>query len=431
MAEIPLLLGFLCALYREDREQSARLPHFASLQKSDVYEACLRRLLSGVWRRVDYERPLSDAEVDDKLQLLEQVAFRLFANEGNSARQFSIRELREVTQDASRDLYGQPLSREKLQEQIDDWCGDDSVLVKAGAGDNPPYLFLHLTFQEYLTACALAERANRRGWGEIEAVIAEKATRSDWQEVIKLLAGKLTDPDPLRQPLLNVIAGREGDAPAQPTGSAGASPSLVRVRREVAETLSDIGDTRFRFVDLASGRDITDDRHKARIWRGEERGLILPTMVEIPAVEKFTMGCTEDDIERYRQQLGNRFNEGWARDNEKPREVSLNAYAIGKYPVTNREFRQFVNSDGYTNREYWLYEDGKEDGWKWVTDNRRTEPTYWNDSRFHKPNYPVVGVSWYEAVAYCNWLNAKIGQLVNWLALPSAHRSGMGICGAG
>lgn len=40
---------------------------------------------------------------------------------------------------------------------------------------------------------------------------------------------------------------------------------------------------------------------------------------------------------------------------------------------------------------------------------RETEPAFWRDGRLNHPTQPVVGVCWYEARAYCNWLAAQSG----------------------
>ena len=85
--------------------------------------------------------------------------------------------------------------------------------------------------------------------------------------------------------------------------------------------------------------------------------------------------------------------------------VTLSDYRIGKYPVTNAQFRSFVEGDGYTNREYWKYDEG----WDWKNRNEISKPEYWDDPQWNLDNHPVVGVSWYEADAYCNWLNKRVG----------------------
>ena len=89
------------------------------------------------------------------------------------------------------------------------------------------------------------------------------------------------------------------------------------------------------------------------------------------------------------------------------RQVALPAYAIAKYPVTVAEYRAFVRAGGYKREKerYW-----SKDGWSWRKANKIEQPLLWDDRTWTgNDKLPVVGVSWYEAVAYCHWLSETIG----------------------
>ncbi|MCP4288866.1 MAG: formylglycine-generating enzyme family protein, partial [Gammaproteobacteria bacterium] len=90
-----------------------------------------------------------------------------------------------------------------------------------------------------------------------------------------------------------------------------------------------------------------------------------------------------------------------ASDWEQPQhEVRLSAYCIDRYPVTNAQYRAFVENGGYTERwqKCWTPE-----GWEWKEKKNVEGPNVWG-GLFDLENHPVIGVSWYEAVAFCNWL---------------------------
>ncbi|MEZ4726420.1 MAG: SUMF1/EgtB/PvdO family nonheme iron enzyme [Caldilineaceae bacterium] len=87
--------------------------------------------------------------------------------------------------------------------------------------------------------------------------------------------------------------------------------------------------------------------------------------------------------------------------------MQVEAFWLGKTPITNAQFRPFIESGGYTNQAFWTAA-----GWRWRTDNKITQPGYWTDSTWNTPQQPVVGVSWYEAVAYVHWLAQTTGEAI-------------------
>lgn len=93
---------------------------------------------------------------------------------------------------------------------------------------------------------------------------------------------------------------------------------------------------------------------------------------------------------------------------DQPQTFDVPAFSIAKYPVTNAQFAKFIEAGGYDNDKWWT--DG---GWKRRKIENWTQPRYWDDDKWNEADYPVVGVSWYESLAFCNWLGDKVSENIS------------------
>lgn len=113
--------------------------------------------------------------------------------------------------------------------------------------------------------------------------------------------------------------------------------------------------------------------------------------------------------------MGNNGAELYTYDNELPQHsVHLSGYWVGKYEVTRGEYQQFMNAGGYSNPAYW-----SSAGWSWK--GSRTQPDCWAAQQdwgtgpfTQTDSYPVVGVSYYEAEAFCNWAGGGLLTEAQW-----------------
>jgi formylglycine-generating enzyme required for sulfatase activity len=101
----------------------------------------------------------------------------------------------------------------------------------------------------------------------------------------------------------------------------------------------------------------------------------------------------------------------WLEGERGQHRLEMPAFLIGRYPVTNAQYACFVEAGGYKDPAWWGGEES--DAWAWRQGKPRLEwqradrPDFWHAPRFNGPNQPVVGVTWYEAMAYCRWLEEQ------------------------
>ncbi len=298
-----------------------------------------------------------------------------------------------------------------------DWAQSvlDTLILRSGlVVESQPgtFCFLHRTFQEYLAGAHLAHSVDFP-----EEAVALLADWAAWRETILqavgflvhnqrelgrvlLLVEKLCPPQPpsddfgwrrvwlAGEVLLGIGLSRIRDdaAPARLLEHVSRRLAVLvergalqaRERAQVGDVLGMLGDARF---------DHSRFRMSAH-FRGErENALGLVLIKSGPLV----MGSSEEDSEAEPDELGN------------PPKMSVDyRYWVARYPITVAQFAAFVRTGGYDCADWWT-----EFGLDWCRRKKRREPDSWSEQSAFD-NRPVVGVSWFEAMAYARWLDVHL-----------------------
>jgi len=120
----------------------------------------------------------------------------------------------------------------------------------------------------------------------------------------------------------------------------------------------------------------------------------------------------------------------WGLDDQR---LELQGYLIGRFEVTNREFKRFVDAGGYERREYWRFPFVSNDGgetWdeamaRFVDQTGRPGPSTWQVGNYPpgQDDYPVTGVSWYEAAAYAEFAGGALPTIFHWVRAARVNYS--------
>jgi dienelactone hydrolase len=104
--------------------------------------------------------------------------------------------------------------------------------------------------------------------------------------------------------------------------------------------------------------------------------------------------------------------------------IKLPEFFIDKYEVTNEKYKEFISSGGYQNQDFWKYpfiKEGKQLTWEeaireFVDSTGYPGPSTWQAGDYPEgeSDYPVRGVSWYEAAAYAEFAGKKLPTQTHW-----------------
>ena len=321
-----------------------------------------------------------------------------------------------------------------------DYLEDESGLLLHEGGER--YAFPHLTYEEYLAGTHLIAQDSVVRPLAFQQLAYDHWRRDPtrWREVILLALGYA-----VRQPRLETVALWIQFMISPHHGERQRGPAEVHSAASfAAEALVDIGG-RGQFAGVSTvdlpALWIRLSMLLAEVVEGSElpavdrvrAGVILaelgdprpgvrdlpPPMVEIQG-GSFVMGITEREYQQIieDERANNLADEAkrWYRDSVNTQPVTMSAFDLARYPVTNAQFQLFIAAEGYNPDAPWWDVAGR--AWlarddqattglqSWQQRTTKQQPSFWDDPRFGiaHPNYPVVGVNWYEATAFCWWL---------------------------
>lgn len=341
----------------------------------------------------------------DSRRLLERLAYQVHGaqaaqGEGSDLLRKDLLELLEGP-----DYFGELGLAGEFLDYVDQSAG---LLVGHGGeeGQRPQaYAFPHRTFQEYLAGCHMA---SGRAAGSARAYWRRAEEGDYWTVAARLGAEELlyNNPSLGAEALLDLAyrlcPGSEPDGPpawraALWSGHMAALAGAEQVCRDTdvpEDGVTYLERLRKRLVCLMEGGQL---RRVERAEAGRVLARLGDPRAAVTSVEAMEL-CSVPS--------GPFWMGEWR--NEEQNESLDYGYWMGRYPVTNAQFKAFIDAGGYREPRYWgeAMKHGGEVQGRW-NDTARSGPHDFGFP-FTLPNYPVAGLTWYEAVAFARWLTEHL-----------------------
>ena len=189
LAQNPLLLSLLCSLYQvKELELPAR--------RTQIYHQVVKYML-GDWSKENERKLQQEGWVLAKTELLEFLAYQLSCE---NKEVFLLADVRTSLNKYLSQGNKADFQQVSVADVLDELTEADGIIQKLSR-DGDYYLFLHRTFQEYLTAAYLQKKIAKNQRQGIQLVI-DHIWEYDWHETIVLVAGLMAKPMPLIKAIL-------------------------------------------------------------------------------------------------------------------------------------------------------------------------------------------------------------------------------------
>ena len=173
-------------------------------------------------------------------------------------------------------------------------------------------------------------------------------------------------------------------------------------------------------------------------WELRKDGYTTPSLASLAVFAQGFLANTEltpvGNVPENMNVVSGGTSRAWITGVEPIASYELSQFFIDRYEVTNQQFKEFVDAGGYQDQDYWIHSfeiDGAPIDWnegvaRFVDQTGRPGPARWElgDYPDGQEDWPVGGVSWYEAAAYAKFAGKSLPTLAHWVRAAGAFAIG-------